>query len=109
MKINQLTTPKNYLYEGLDASSLRSVKLWESAGQSAPADATTPAGATTPAPVDAQTQKFIQQLVASYTALTPEEKQQLKKELQDAVTASDVGSNVVKATNESKKLKKRVR
>jgi hypothetical protein len=74
----------------------------------APTDATTPAN-TTPAPVDAQTQKFIQQLVASYAALTPEEKAQLKKELQDAVTASDVGSNVVKATNESKKLKKRVR
>ena len=33
MKINQLTTPKNYLYEGLDASSLRSIKLWESAGR----------------------------------------------------------------------------
>jgi hypothetical protein len=32
---------------------------------------------------------------------------QLKKELQDAVTASDVGGNVVKATNENKKFKKR--
>jgi LysM repeat protein len=71
------------------------------ANQLAPAD-------TEPAkPVDAQTQKFIQQLVASYTALTPEEKAQLKKELQDAVTASDVGGNVVKATNENKQLKKR--
>jgi hypothetical protein len=59
-------------------------------------------------PIDAQTQKFIQQLVASYTALTPAEKAQLKKELQDAVTASDVGGNVVKATNESKKFKKKV-
>ena len=59
-------------------------------------------------PVDAQTQKFIQQLVASYAALTPAEKAQLKKELQDAVTASDVGGNVVKATNESKKFKKKV-
>jgi hypothetical protein len=66
-----------------------------------------PADAEPAKPVDAQTQKFIQQLVASYTALTPEEKAQLKKELQDAVTASDVGSNVVKATNENKKLKKR--
>jgi Spy/CpxP family protein refolding chaperone len=46
-------------------------------------------------------------LVASYTVLTPEEKAQLKKELQDAVTASDVGNNVVKATNENKQLKKR--
>ena len=36
-------------------------------------------------------------------------KEQLKQELQDAVTASDVGGNVVKATNENKKLKKRVR
>jgi hypothetical protein len=66
-----------------------------------------PADAEPAKPVDAQTQKFIQQLVASYTALTPEEKAQLKKELQDAVTASDVGSNVVKATNENKKFKKR--
>jgi hypothetical protein len=66
-----------------------------------------PADAEPAKPVDAQTQKFIQQLVASYTALTPEEKAQLKKELADAVTASDVGSNVVKATNENKKLKKR--
>jgi LysM repeat protein len=96
--------------DAIIASSMKAV-----GGQSAPAnitpptDATTPANTTTPAPVDAQTQKFIQQLVASYTALTPEEKQQLKKELQDAVTASDVGSNVVKATNESKKFKKRVR
>jgi hypothetical protein len=69
----------------------------------------TTATPTAAAPVDAQTQNFIQQLVASYAALTPEEKAQLKKELQDAVTASDVGSNVVKATNESKKLSKRVR
>jgi len=60
-------------------------------------------------PVDAQTQKFIQQLVASYAALTPAEKQQLKKELQDAVTASDVGGNVVKGTMESRRSKKRVR
>lgn len=66
-----------------------------------------PANAEPAKPVDAQAQKFIQQLVASYTALTPEEKAQLKKELQDAVTASDVGSNVVKATNENKQLKKR--
>jgi hypothetical protein len=58
-------------------------------------------------PVDAQTQKFIQQLVASYAALTPEEKAQLKKELQDAVTASDVGGNVVKATMENRRPKKR--
>jgi hypothetical protein len=71
------------------------------------ANQTAPADAEPAKPVDAQTQKFIQQLVASYTALTPEEKQQLKQELQDAVTASDVGSNVVKATNENKKLKKR--
>ena len=33
MKINQLTTTKNYLYEGLDSQSLRSIKLWESAGR----------------------------------------------------------------------------
>jgi hypothetical protein len=66
-----------------------------------------PADADPAKPVDAQTQKFIQQLVASYTALTPEEKAQLKKELQDTVTASDVGGNVVKATNENKKFKKR--
>jgi hypothetical protein len=59
------------------------------------------------APVDAQTQKFIQQLVASYTALTEPEKAQLKKELEDAVTASDVGSNVVKGTMESRRRKKR--
>ena len=67
-----------------------------------------PADAEPAKPVDAQTQKFIQQLVASYTALTPEEKAQLKRELEDAVTASDVGSNVVKATNENKKFSKRV-
>ena len=58
-------------------------------------------------PVDAQTQKFIQQLVASYQALTPAEKAQLKKELEDAVTARDVGSNVVKGTMESRRRKKR--
>jgi CRISPR/Cas system CSM-associated protein Csm2 small subunit len=62
---------------------------------------------TPAAPVDAQAQKFIQQLVASYQALTEPEKAQLKKELQDAVTASDVGSNVVKGTMESRRRKKR--
>jgi len=46
-------------------------------------------------------------LVASYTALTPEEKAQLKKELEDAVTASDVGNNVVKGTMESRRNKKK--
>jgi hypothetical protein len=66
-----------------------------------------PADAEPTKPVDAQTQKFIQQLVASYTALTPAEKQQLKKELEDAVTASDVGGNVVKGTMESRRSKKR--
>jgi hypothetical protein len=66
-----------------------------------------PADADTAKPVDAQTQKFIQQLVASYQALTPAEKAQLKKELEDAVTASDVGSNVVKGTMESRRRKKR--
>ena len=66
-----------------------------------------PANTEPAKPVDAQTQKFIQQLVASYTALTPAEKAQLKKELQDAVTASDVGGNVVKGTMESRRNKKR--
>ena len=62
----------------------------------------------TPAtPVDAQAQKFIQQLVTSYQALTEPEKAQLKKELQDAVTASDVGGNVVKGTMESRRRSKR--
>jgi hypothetical protein len=68
-----------------------------------------PSDVAAPAPVDAQTQKFIQQLVASYQALTPAEKATLKKELQDAVTASDVGNNVVKGTMESRRSKKRVR
>lgn len=58
-------------------------------------------------PVDAQAQQFIQQLVASYAALTPTEQQQLKKELEDAVTASDVGGNVVKGTMESRLRKKK--
>lgn len=62
---------------------------------------------TTSAPVDAQTQQFIQQLVASYAALTEPEKAQLKKELEDAVTASDVGANVVKGTMESRRRNKR--
>jgi hypothetical protein len=85
--------------DAIIASSMKSVG--GQSAQSAPADAA--------APVDAQTQKFIQQLVASYQALTPAEKAQLKKELQDAVTASDVGGNVVKGTMESRRSKKRVR
>ena len=69
---------------------------------------TTAATATAePTPIDAQTQKFIQQLVASYQALTEPEKAQLKKELENAVTASDVGTNVVKGTMESRRHKKR--
>jgi LysM repeat protein len=99
--------------DAIIASSMKAV-----GGQSAPANTTTPAPTptdattpanTTPAPVDAQTQKFIQQLVASYQALTPAEKATLKKELEDAVTASDVGGNVVKGTMESRRSKKRVR
>ena len=84
--------------DAIIASSMKAV-----GGQSAQS-----ASAAEPAkPVDAQTQKFIQQLVASYQALTPAEKAQLKKELEDAVTASDVGSNVVKGTMESRRHKKR--
>jgi hypothetical protein len=83
--------------DSIIASSMKAVG--GQSAQSAPAD--------TVAPVDAQTQKFIQQLVASYQALTPAEKAQLKKELQDAVTASDVGGNVVKGTMESRRSKKR--
>ena len=63
---------------------------------------------TPTAPVDAQAQKFIQQLVTSYQALTEPEKAQLKKELEDAVTASDVGNNVVKGTMENRQNKKRI-
>jgi len=33
MKITHILESRNYLYEGLDASSLRSIKLWESAGR----------------------------------------------------------------------------
>lgn len=58
--------------------------------------------------VDAQAQQFIQQLVAGFAALTPAERVTLKKELEDAVTASDVGGNVVKGTMESRRTKKRV-
>jgi hypothetical protein len=85
--------------DGIIASSMKAAS-----GQPAQAGATP---GETPAPVDAQTQKFIQQLVASYAALTEPEKAQLKKELEDAVTASDVGSNVVKGTMESRRRKKR--
>jgi DNA-binding phage protein len=85
--------------DAIIASSIKAASGQSS--QSAPADT------AAPAPVDAQTQKFIQQLVASYQALTPAEKATLKKELQDAVTASDVGSNVVKGTMESRRSKKR--
>jgi hypothetical protein len=56
---------------------------------------------------DEDPEKFIQQLVTSYQALTTAEKAQLKKELEDAVTASDVGNNVVKGTMESRRRKKR--
>ena len=85
--------------DGIIASTMKATS-----GQSAQAGATP---GETPAPVDAQTQKFIQQLIASYAALTEPEKAQLKKELEDAVTASDVGSNVVKGTMESRRRKKR--
>lgn len=90
--------------DAIIASSMKAVG-GQSATTPAPATATTPA--TAPKPVDAQTQKFIQQLVASYAALTPAEKATLKKELEDAVTASDVSGNVVKGTMESRRSKKR--
>lgn len=76
------------------------------------ADTTDTSGETpadvAPAPLDAQTQKFIQQLVASYQALTEPEKAQLKRELEDAVKASDIGTNVVKGTMESRNKKRAV-
>jgi len=91
--------------DAIIASSMKAVD-----GQPSQPAASVPAPDTQPvATVDAQTQNFILQLVNAYTALTPEEKEELKKELEDAVAASDVGNNVVKATNESKKLSKRVR
>jgi hypothetical protein len=66
-----------------------------------------PADADQAVAPDAQTQKFIAQIVASFQALTDAEKTALKQELDSAITASDVGSNVVKATNENRRRKKR--
>jgi hypothetical protein len=91
-----------------DAIIASSMKAASSQTKPTPVDPTKgPADTAAPVSVDPQTQKFIQQLVASYQALTPAEKAQLKKELEDAVTASDVGGNVVKGTMESRQYKKR--
>lgn len=123
MKINQITNAKTQLREASLSSAIKgNVQKWKDtvgAGKKPTPTPTPSAGANafsqmanqlTPAePVDAQTQKFIQQLVASFAALTPAERTTLKKELEDAVTASDVGGNVVKGTMESRRSKKRVR
>jgi hypothetical protein len=98
--------------DAIIASSMKAVRGQQSKTDGAGAfdqmaNQLAPADAEPAKPVDAQTQKFIQQLVASYQALTPAEKAQLKKELEDAVTASDVGNNVVKGTMESRRRKKR--
>lgn len=79
-----------------------------------PADTATPPATTepatqAPAPVASTTQpatapadKFVQQLIASYNALTPEEQSALRKEAELAYdTASN--TNIVKGTNESLK------
>jgi hypothetical protein len=58
------------------------------------------ASTTQPAPAPAD--KFVQQLIASYNALTPEEQSALRKEAELAYdTASN--ANIVKGTNESLK------
>ena len=121
MKINQITNAKPQRREASLSSAIKgNVQKWkDTVGAGKKPTPTPSAGANafsqmanqlTPAePVDAQTQKFIQQLVASFAALTPAERTTLKKELEDAVTASDVGGNVVKGTMESRRSKKRVR
>jgi len=48
---------------------------------------------------------FIQNLIASFNALTPAEKAEIQKELQIAMDASE-NTNVVKATNESRRARK---
>jgi hypothetical protein len=121
MKINQITNVKPQICEASLSTAIRGNvekfknKLGDKLGigkipmaQEKQPTTTLPTTVADPT-VDAQAQKFIQQLVASYQALTPAEQVTLKKELQDAVIASEVGGNVVKGTMESRRSKKRVR
>jgi hypothetical protein len=119
MKINQITQSNPQIQEASLSNAIKGnvQKLKSTFGAGKKSTPTPSAGANafgqmaqqlTPAdPVDSQTQKFIQQLVAGFAALTPAERLTLKKELEDAVTASDVGTNVVKGTMESRRNKKR--
>jgi hypothetical protein len=86
-----VTTPNQDTTAPVDATA----NAEPSTQQSAPVASTTQ---TAPAPAD----KFIQQLIASYNALTPEEQSALRKEAELAYdTASN--ANIVKGTNESLK------
>jgi hypothetical protein len=92
--------------DGIIASSMKAVggqqaKTGGAGAFDQMANQLAPADAEPTKPVDAQTQKFIQQLVASYTALTPEEKAQLKKELQDAVNDKRVKRGMPPITRET--------
>jgi hypothetical protein len=98
------------------AGSMASKSIADELNQASPGGVAAPTAPAEPAagsqlapvPMDANTKKFVDGLVASYMALTAADKAALKKELEDAVTASDIGANITKSTTESKKPKRAV-
>ncbi len=70
----------------------------DDASDTAPTPAPEPA--PTPAPTNPAADKFVQQLIAGFNALTAEEKAEIQKELEIALDASE-NQNIVKGVNEA--------
>ena len=98
--------------QGVDSSvidsSMKAIGA-PAAGADAAAGGTDAAkGAAAGAPPAAGASQFVQDLVAGYMALTPQERAEIMKELDVAIDVSS-NSNLVKGMNESKRRKKAVR
>jgi hypothetical protein len=93
--------------QGVDSSVIDS-SMKAIGAPAAGADAATDAakGAAAGAPPAAGGSQFVQDLVAGYMALTPQERAEIMKELDVAIDVSG-NSNLVKGMNESKRRKKK--
>jgi hypothetical protein len=98
--------------QGVDSSvidsSMKAIGAPAAGADAAAGGADAAKGAAAGAPPAAGASQFVQDLVAGYMALTPQERAEIMKELDVAIDVSG-NSNLVKGMNESKRRKKAVR
>ena len=98
--------------QGVDSSvidsSMKAIGAPAAGADAAAGGADAAKGAAAGAPPAAGASQFVQDLVAGYMALTPQERAEIMKELDVAIDVSS-NSNLVKGMNESKRRKKAVK